>query len=255
MSEFSPESVLALMPHKRLTKIDGEPTHRNLKTAEKELAENLISVPCPWGLGKGHLGILQDPGLFFQRNGANFEIPASAPPAYPVIPAGATVVEREQLKATNKAARLAYETYKCVQRYGVNMLAECIDEDFYAKIDDPDEGLNGITIRDFIDHIRSRYAQIDQTLIDENLAEFEKGIDSNLPLAVYTRKQEKCQVFAAAAGVPISEATMVTTGTKHALQCGGMTQAWRDWKRRATHDKTWNNWKQTGRRHSTKPAI
>jgi hypothetical protein len=35
--------------------------------------------------------------------------------------------------------------------------------------------------------------------------EFNIGIDADLPLAVYTRKQEKCQVFADDAGVPISD--------------------------------------------------
>ena len=59
----------------------------------------------------------------------------------------------------------------------------------------------------------------------DNLADFNTGIDPGLPLAVYTRKQEQCQVFAFDAAVPISEATMVTTGTKHALACDNITMA------------------------------
>ncbi len=43
------------------------------------------------------------------------------------------------------------------------------------------------------------------------------------------------------AGVSISEATMVTTGTKAALNCGGMELAWREGKRRLIIDQTWNN--------------
>ncbi len=69
------------------------------------------------------------------------------------------------------------------------------------------------------------------------------GIDPGLPLAVYTRKQECCQVFALNVAVPISKATMVTTGTKHALGCGNMTTTWRKWNRRAIADHTWSNWK------------
>ena len=75
------------------------------------------------------------------------------------------------------------------------------------------------------------------------MTDFHTGINSALPLAVYTRKQEKCQMFALDAGVPFSEATMVTTGTKAALNCGGMELAWREWKRRPTLDQAWNIWK------------
>ncbi len=36
---------------------------------------------------------------------------------------------------------------------------------------------------------------------------------------------------------------MVTTGTKAALNSGGMELAWREWKRRPVPDQMWNNWK------------
>jgi hypothetical protein len=59
---------------------------------------------------------------------------------------------------------------------------------------------------------------------------FHFGINSGLSLAIYTGKQEKCQVFAADPGVPISNKTMITTGTKNALACSNMTLAWNEWK-------------------------
>ncbi len=72
--------------------------------------------------------------------------------------------------------------------------------------------------------------------------EFNEGIDPSLTLAVYTRKQEKCQEIAADAEVPITEATMVTTGTKHAVATGGLEQEWKTWNT-AAQPKTWLNWK------------
>jgi hypothetical protein len=36
---------------------------------------------------------------------------------------------------------------------------------------------------------------------------------------------------------------MVTTSTKHALNCGNMTLAWQEWKRCPLLDHMWNNWK------------
>ena len=74
------------------------------------------------------------------------------------------------------------------------------------------------------------------------MTDFHSGIVSGHPLAIYTRKQETCQIFAANAGVPIFNKTMITTGTKHALACSNMTLAWREWKRHPIIDHTWPNW-------------
>ena len=239
----SAESILAQMPHRTLTRIAGEPTHASLKALEKELAANLMAVPCPWGHNKGHLGLLQDPAIYLQRNGEAFNIPADAPPAYPADLAGnAAAGVREAARADNQAQLKAWETYIIVRTVTRTMIAEAIDDVYYAALDDPTEGLNGVSIQQLIAHVRYNYAHISQPEIDANMADFHQGIDAALPLAVYTRKQERCQTFALDARVPISEATMVTTGTKAALQCGGMTLAWREWQRRPSNDHTWNNW-------------
>ncbi len=94
-----------------------------------------------------------------------------------------------------------------------------------------------------ITHILRTYAQISQPDLDVNLMYFNTDIDPILPLAVYTRKQDKCQVFAHNAGVPISDATMVTTRTKHALATENMTLAWHKWKHCPIANHTWPNWK------------
>ena len=70
------------------------------------------------------------------------------------------------------------------------MIAEAIDDVYYAALDDPTEGLNGVSIQQLIAHVRYNYAHISQPKIDANMADFHQGIDAALPLAVYTRKQE-----------------------------------------------------------------
>jgi hypothetical protein len=92
-------------------------------------------------------------------------------------------------------------------------------------------------------YILNTYAQISQPDLDDNMTDFHSGIDSGLPLAVYMRKQEKYQVFAADAGVPISDKTMVITGSKQALACGNMMLAWHKWKCCPILDYAWPNWK------------
>ena len=239
----SADSIKAQMPHPSLTRIKGEPTHKQVKIVLRELTANLMAVSCPWGHDKGHLGLLQDPAIYQARNGAAFTIPDAEPPAYPVVPVGATAPQREELRATNAAARKAWTTYRLVLSITRDQFAAAIDDVYYAVLDDPIEGLNGVDLRTLTTHILTTYAQISQPDMDDNMTDFNVGMDPILPLAVYTRKQEKCQVFANDAGVPISEATMVTTGTKHALATGNMTLAWREWRRRPVADHTWTNWK------------
>jgi hypothetical protein len=41
-------------------------------------------------------------------------------------------------------------------------------------------------------HILNTYTQIIQPDLDDNMTNLHSGINSGLPLAVYTRKQEKC---------------------------------------------------------------
>ena len=43
--------------------------------------------------------------------------------------------------------------------------------------------------------------------------------------------------------VPITEATMVTTGTKHDVATGDMDDPWRVWMRLSNDQKTWVRWK------------
>jgi hypothetical protein len=118
-----------------------------------------------------------------------------------------------------------------------------INEVYYAILDNPTKGLNTVNLRTLVMHILNTYAQISQPDLDDNMTGFHFGINSGLPLAIYTRKQDKCQVFTTDADVPISDKTMITTGTKHALVCSNMTLAWRKWKCHPVISHTWTNWK------------
>ncbi len=86
----SADSVKAQMPHPILTHVNGEPTHKQVKILIRELTANLMAIACPWGHGKGRLGLLQDPASYLARNGAPFTIPAVKLSAYPIVPVGAT---------------------------------------------------------------------------------------------------------------------------------------------------------------------
>jgi hypothetical protein len=123
----STESIKAQMPHVILTRILGKPSHRQLKQLEHGLTTNLMVVPCPWGHSKGHLGLLQDPVLYLQRNNAAFTISAAAPPGYPIIVAGATTAKHEEQCVNNISACKAWSTYMIVHTITRDQFAASID--------------------------------------------------------------------------------------------------------------------------------
>jgi hypothetical protein len=123
-----------------------------------------------------------------------------------------------------------------------NRFVAAINDVYYTVLDDLIEGLNAIDCF-LVMHILTTYAQISQPDLDDNMTNFYPRIDLGLPLNVYTRKQEKCQVFAVDARVPISKETIITTGTKHALLCSNKSLAWHKWKHRPHPDHIWPNWK------------
>jgi hypothetical protein len=217
------------MPYGTLTRITDKLTHKKLQIFKRELAINLLAIPCSWGHMKGHLCLLQDPVIYLQCNNTSYTVPGAAPPDYPInTPTAAPA--RKAVQASNLAECKAWNTYIIVCTITHNQFAATIDDVYYAELDDPAKGLNAVSLCNLVTHIHSTYAMISQPNVDNNMAKFVTGIKPFLPLAVYTRKQEKCQMFAQDVGVLISEATMVTTGTKAALNCGGVELAWRKWK-------------------------
>ena len=52
----SADSIKAQMPHAIVTRVLGEPTHKQVKMVISELTANLMAVSCPWGHNKGHSG-------------------------------------------------------------------------------------------------------------------------------------------------------------------------------------------------------
>ena len=152
-------------------------------------------VECPWGLNKQYLGELQPAAIFNPQNGAPYVPPAAAPLTHPHIPPDTTTGTHKELKALNNKAQKSWQTCINVCRIVVNQAADAIDKVYYAKIEDPTEGLNGVEIRDFIDHICNRYCHIDQADLDTNLNKFQQGIDPSVPLIMYIHKQEDVRML------------------------------------------------------------
>jgi hypothetical protein len=190
---MSANSIKAQMPHLIFTRIFGEPTHKQVKAVICKLTVNLMAVTCPWGHNKGHLNLLQDQAVYLACNGEVFTIPAIDSLPYPIILSGATTAECKELQANNVTIRQVWGTSKLMLLITCNQFLAAINDVYYATLDDPIEGLNGVDLRALVGHILTKYSQISQPDLDNNMSKFHKGINPSFPLAVYTRKQENAR--------------------------------------------------------------
>ncbi len=122
------------MLHPTLTRVLGEPTHKQVHLVIQEFTANLMAVSCPWGHNKGHLGLQQDLAIYLAHNTSVFTIPANEPSSYPRIPAGATAQAQEEIQATNISTRKAWATYRLVLAITIthDQFAAAIDDVYYA---------------------------------------------------------------------------------------------------------------------------
>ncbi len=85
-----------------------------------------MAIPCPWGHGKEHLGLLHDPVLYLQCNGASYTVPGAMPPDYPINPPAAAPAS-EAAWAANLAECKAWNTYIIILTITCNQFAAAID--------------------------------------------------------------------------------------------------------------------------------
>ena len=81
-----------------------------------------------------------------------------------------------------------WTNYVHTGRIAVNIGATAFDEWVLAALEDPGEGLNGVTIRDVYEYVMIKYATISQAEVDANLDTFNGPIDASHTLSVYIRK-------------------------------------------------------------------
>ena len=185
------DDVLAVMPHKVIHNILGKPTYSAMRTWFKKICTNLIAAETPKDCGrvKVHLGMLQAPSVFHAQNGDFYNPPPNAPIAYHNILPGVNTAERKRLRAEYKVFYVHWAKYVHTGHIAVNVGATAFVKWLLAALEDPDEGLNGVTICNVYDYVLSNYATISQAEVDANLEKFNKPINASQTLAVYICKQ------------------------------------------------------------------
>ena len=126
LTKVSWEDVLALMLHKTLTRIIGEPTYVGIHRLKCKLGANLTTVKMSWGHGKVLLGELLPVAVFTARTGQIYTPPTNNSLQYPIIPPSTAVTDRERLRALNKNAKKEWQILEHARRIAVTQAADAI---------------------------------------------------------------------------------------------------------------------------------
>ena len=84
---------------------------------------------------------------FLARNGQAYNPPLFAPTSTPVFPTGSTVAQRKEIKELHKVDIKNYDKYKADGRCAIDVGLRVFEDWFFAELNDPTEGLAGVTIR------------------------------------------------------------------------------------------------------------
>ena len=155
--------VTTYFPHKNQTKIQGEPSHDDLKRLKMELRADASSVDSDLGGGNhGYLGlVLSDveylalPGV-----GAGNTFRAPAYPAALVIPATSTAIRAMELKEAHRDAIRNYRQCQHVEKALLNHLQKSLESKYLDAFMDDDTALLNADIPDILAHLFLRYGQV-----------------------------------------------------------------------------------------------
>ena len=98
---------------------------------------------------------------------------------------------------------------------------------------------DGVSTLEFLEHIFTNYAKIDDTLLIKNKREFEEPLNLSRPIDVYFKNQEECQRLVVDGEIPISEAKMVMQVQTHLGATGLTNTKYLTWNKKAVVERKW----------------
>lgn len=166
-----------------ITKINRQPTKKDLSKLKLELSEGLASIPTLNGGGlHGHIGLIIPNAKYttFWHGNAPYDILDNPGPYPSTVDPDALMWERPI--AEHKAEIKEYETQLGVSSWERKAIVETIDDKWLSEIWNPHVGFNHKSPLDPITHLEDVGGVVDYMDVTELQAELTKlGIKSKLP--------------------------------------------------------------------------
>ena len=222
-----------------LAEIKGRPTFEKMKVATRELARNALTVKVSFGGGKkGVLALVIGDAAFLKEAKQAWALPASQG-AFPTIVANATPTAKK--KAISKFIQnetdlnIVEEAHELLKGQFIGAIEECYIKEMCEGYSEYDNH----SLLDLLKHVNTKYATLDDHVLEEIQKKFEEPPDLSIPIDVYYAKQEECQKLAEDTDHKIRDEDMVKMLQKHMGATGTLTKKQVKFGRRDKARKTW----------------
>ena len=149
------EEIESKLADKPVTKINGQPSNRDITKLKRELAKITSSVATDLGGGKhGHVGIIipESEYVKISEGGAKFDIP-SHPGHYPTT-VSSVAATRSKQEAAHKAKILQYDTCMGVINAVKDKIIESVDKEWLEEICNEILGFTNVTPLKMLQHLK-----------------------------------------------------------------------------------------------------
>ena len=238
------EDIEAKIAEKRVSKINGQPTDRELTQLKKELVKIAAGISTSLGGGKhGHVGLIVPEAEYvkFSHEEKKFDIPAH-PGHYPAsVSSNATTRSRQEAK--HKALIAEYEVCTGVINGLKEKIKEAIDEEWLEEISDEVMEFQNVSILEMLDHLGARGGEIDYIDIQEIKKERDAPWNTNEHIVKYFSNTDRAVKRLKRSKVDTSEKELMSNALYTIKESGEMERALEDWDKKPEAERTWKECK------------
>ena len=239
--------VTTYFPHKNQTKIQGEPSHDDLKRLKMELRADASSVDSDLGGGNhGYLGLVLSDVEYLALPGVGAGNTFQAPvyPAALVIPATSTAIRAMELKEAHRDAIRNYRQCQHVEKALLNHLQKSLESKYLDAFMDDDTALLNADIPDILAHLFLRYGQVTGEEVKAMEAKVMKTVFAPAdPLVLIWNPIEKLKKLAIQANLPYTPQQLIDLAMQLIKNTHDFELAIGEWNQKGMADKTWTNLK------------
>ena len=198
-----------VFPHPTLTPITGDPTRTSLQLLKKQLFANARAVPTNLGGGRyGHLALLMTPAEYTALpNTAPFPAPPHPGPLPLHDQAQLTQFQLTQLNRVYDAQLATFRLYHNVSERLKKLILEAVDSKYLATLEDDTMGYATVTPQAMLAHLIATYGPIKPADLDANRERLVAAWTPEESVEDLWKRIRECQIFAAAGGEAITDAT------------------------------------------------
>lgn len=235
------DKIIAKFPVKSVPHIEGEPNYESISDMVQILYANAASLPTTLGGGQhGHIGLVMNDILYATLSITPYIHPVN-PGQLPIL-AGTAAQRDEQLRNFEERQRV-YNNHNNMDDALKGLIIDAINDPYICELRNKYTGYLGVTTRDLLDHLLDRYGKITPADIETCKKRMNEPIDISQPIDVYFHKVDDCIQYAADGKVAFTPEQIMQT-TYHAISTAGMyNDACREWRKKPTAEKTWDNFK------------